>query len=43
MSVDLGSLTRPELIFTDLPGSDRKSVLREIAKRIAGVDACSTP
>ena len=39
MSVNLGSLTRPDLIFTDLPGTDRKSVLREVAKRIeaAGV------
>ena len=36
MRVDLGSLIRPELIFTDLPASDRKSVLREIAQRIAG-------
>lgn len=35
MSVDLGSLTRPDLIFIDLPGSDRNSVLREVARRIA--------
>jgi PTS system nitrogen regulatory IIA component len=32
----LASLTRPELIFPDLPGQDRAVVLRELARRIAG-------
>ena len=31
----LASLTRPELIFPDLPARDKASVLREIAGRIA--------
>ena len=31
----LGSLTSPELIFPDLPGSDPATVLRAIAERLA--------
>lgn len=31
----LGSLTRPELIFPDLPASDRRGVLQAFADRIA--------
>jgi mannitol/fructose-specific phosphotransferase system IIA component (Ntr-type) len=33
--VGLGSLTRPELIFPDLPAADRPEVLRALADRIA--------
>ena len=33
----LGSLTRPELIFSDLPATDRAEVLRAFAARIAGL------
>ena len=33
----LGSLTRPELIFPDLPAADRPQVLRAFADRIAGL------
>jgi PTS system nitrogen regulatory IIA component len=33
--VPLGSLTRPELIFPDLPAADRQEVLRELAGRVA--------
>lgn len=33
--MDLPSLIRAELIFPDLPGSDRQTVLRAIAERIA--------
>jgi fructose-specific phosphotransferase system IIA component len=33
--VDLGALTRPELIFPDLPGTDRHGVLRALADRVA--------
>lgn len=32
----LGSLTRPDLIFPDLPATDRAQVLRAFAERIAG-------
>ncbi len=32
----LGSLTRPELIFPDLPATDRAGVLHALAERIAG-------
>jgi len=35
--VRLGSLTRPELIFADLPAADRQEVLRAFAGRIAGL------
>lgn len=31
----LGSLTRPELIFPDLPAADRAAVLRAFADRVA--------
>lgn len=31
----LGSLTRPDLIFTDLPAADRSQLLRALAERIA--------
>ncbi len=31
----LGELTRPDLIFTDLPATDRQEVLRTLAGRIA--------
>ena len=34
--MQLGSLTRPELIFPDLPAADRQEVLRAFAGRIAG-------
>jgi fructose-specific phosphotransferase system IIA component len=33
--VRLGSLTRPELIFLDLPAADRQAVLHELATRVA--------
>jgi fructose-specific phosphotransferase system IIA component len=33
--VSLGSLTRPDLIFTDLPAADRSEVLHALADRIA--------
>jgi PTS system nitrogen regulatory IIA component len=33
--VPLGSLTRPELIFPDLPAADRQEVLRALAERVA--------
>ena len=33
----LASLTRPELIFPDLPAQDRTAVLRALAGRIAGL------
>jgi len=33
--VGLGSLTRPDLIFTDLPAADRSQLLRALAERIA--------
>ncbi|HEX9943368.1 MAG TPA: PTS sugar transporter subunit IIA [Thermoanaerobaculia bacterium] len=32
----LGSLTRPELIFPDLPAADRSEVLRALSDRLAG-------
>lgn len=35
--VRLGSLTRPELIFPDLPAKDRDGILRAFADRIAGL------
>ena len=31
----LGELTRPDLIFTDLPATDRQGVLRALAGRVA--------
>ena len=31
----LGELTRPDLIFTDLPATDRQEVLRALAGRVA--------
>jgi nitrogen PTS system EIIA component len=34
--VRLGSLTRPELIFPDLPATDRAGVLHALAERVAG-------
>jgi PTS system nitrogen regulatory IIA component len=34
--VRLGSLTRPDLIFPDLPATDRAGVLHTFAERIAG-------
>lgn len=33
----LGSLTRPELIFPDLPVADRPEVLRALAERVAAL------
>jgi PTS system nitrogen regulatory IIA component len=33
--VGLGSLTRPDLIFTDLPAADRSQVLHALADRMA--------
>jgi fructose-specific phosphotransferase system IIA component len=35
--VGLGSLTRPELIFPDLPAADRREVLQAFADRIAAL------
>jgi len=35
--VRLGSLTRPELIFPELPAADRTGVLRFLAERIAAL------
>lgn len=35
--MELASLVRSELIFPDLPGSDRQTVLRAISERIAGL------
>jgi nitrogen PTS system EIIA component len=35
--VRLGSLTRPELIFSDLPAGDRSEVLHAFADRLAGL------
>jgi nitrogen PTS system EIIA component len=35
--VELGALTRPDLIFPDLPATDPAGVLRELAERVAGV------
>jgi PTS system nitrogen regulatory IIA component len=35
VTLRLASLTRPELIFPDLPAQDRAAVLRELAGRIA--------
>ena len=32
----LGSLTRPELIFPDLPATDRAGLLHALAERVAG-------
>lgn len=31
----LGELTRPDLVFTDLPATDRQEVLRALAGRVA--------
>lgn len=39
----LASLTRPELIFPDLPSKDRDTVLRELAGRIAGLGLVRDP
>ncbi len=39
----LASLTRPELIFPDLPGQDRAAVLRELARRIAKAGVVRDP
>jgi fructose-specific phosphotransferase system IIA component len=33
--VELGALTRPDLIFPDLPSTDPAGVLRELADRVA--------
>jgi len=33
--VDLGALTRPDLIFPDLPATGREAVLRAFAERLA--------
>jgi PTS system nitrogen regulatory IIA component len=33
--VGLGALTRPELVFPDLPATDREGVLRALAGRVA--------
>jgi mannitol/fructose-specific phosphotransferase system IIA component (Ntr-type) len=35
--VRLGSLTRPDLIFPDLPAADRPEVLRALADRVAAL------
>lgn len=32
--MQLGALTRPELVFLDVPGSDQSSVLRALADRL---------
>jgi PTS system nitrogen regulatory IIA component len=34
--VQLGSLTRPDLIFPDLPAADRQEALHALADRVAG-------
>lgn len=39
----LGSLTRPDLIFPDLPATDRAQVLRAFAERIAGRGLVNDP
>jgi PTS system nitrogen regulatory IIA component len=39
----LGSLTRPDLIFPDLPATDRAQVLRAFAERIAGQGLVNDP
>jgi nitrogen PTS system EIIA component len=41
--VRLASLTRPELIFPDLPSQDRDAVLRELAGRIAKAGVVRDP
>jgi PTS system nitrogen regulatory IIA component len=41
--VRLASLTRPELIFPDLPSQDRAAVLRTLAGRIAGLGLVRDP
>jgi nitrogen PTS system EIIA component len=41
--VRLASLTRPELIFPDLPSQDRASVLRALAGKIAGLGLVRDP
>ncbi len=41
--MDLGTLTRPELIFPDLPAGDRPGVLRELAERVAGTGRLGNP
>ncbi|HEX5718089.1 MAG TPA: PTS sugar transporter subunit IIA [Thermoanaerobaculia bacterium] len=43
MALRLASLTRPELIFPDLPGEDRDAVLRELAGRIAKAGVVRDP
>jgi PTS system nitrogen regulatory IIA component len=39
----LGSLTRPDLVFPDLPATDRAQVLRAFAERIAGQGLVNDP
>jgi mannitol/fructose-specific phosphotransferase system IIA component (Ntr-type) len=38
-AVSLAALTRPELVFTDLPGGSREQVLEDLAHRIAAAGA----
>jgi mannitol/fructose-specific phosphotransferase system IIA component (Ntr-type) len=38
--MSLASLTRPDLIFTDLQAADRSEVLHELADRLARCGAC---
>ena len=33
--MNLGDLTRPELVFVDLPGSDRPTILKAMSDRLA--------
>jgi mannitol/fructose-specific phosphotransferase system IIA component (Ntr-type) len=40
--MQLGSLIRPELIFTDLPAADRSQVLRVFAERITAANVADT-
>ncbi len=39
--MDLGSLTRPELIFADVPGADGPTALRSLAEKLAGAGVVS--
>jgi PTS system nitrogen regulatory IIA component len=41
--MQLGSLIRPELIFSDLPATDRSQVLRAFAERIAAAGLAVSP
>ena len=38
--MNLGDLTKPELIFVDLPGSDRPTILQAMSDRLTEVHVC---